>query len=206
MGSHAHCRGPWVNSARGTQENRSQATKPPWDIAHGPGRHRSFRWGGFLRHRAGQHGCQPSESLGGGGMMDFSDSSLTCRPPSYLLCFSFPSCLSWVSSLEHLLTGNFMLTITANPAFISSLAISSCPWGNLIRYYRTFDVVSMETPILMVYMQNMYSREFEKKNHIYYYSILRKSLIFFPFCFFSAYIFLNDGNFPWSFSPTEREE
>lgn len=163
MGSHAHCRGPWVNSARGTQENRSQATKPPWDIAHGPGRHRSFRWGGFLRHRAGQHGCQPSESLGGGGMMDFSDSSLTCRPPSYLLCFSFPSCLSWVSSLEHLLTGNFMLTITANPAFISSLAISSCPWGNLIRYYRTFDVVSMETPILMVYMQNMYSREFEKK-------------------------------------------
>lgn len=33
----------------------------------------------------------------------------------------------------------------------------------------------------------------------------KKSFIF-SFAFFSAYIFLNDENLPWSFSPTEREQ
>lgn len=61
----------------------------------------------------------------------------------------------------------------------------------------------METSIVMVYMQNICSREFGKNTYILLLDF-KKIFNFFPLAFFLHIYFLNHGNFPWSFSPTEK--
>ena len=68
--------------------------------------------------------------------------------------------------MVYLLTGNFMITIAANLGVHFITGNQPLPRGNLIRPDRTFDVVSMETPMVMVYKSNTCSRELGKNKYI----------------------------------------